>query len=654
MLACFPYPYPDELLYSVIARYDVRLGHCSTPLLERMVFGDWLSRAPELPTSLEHLAAQLPPGLPDTADTLIQQHTLFPYYAPFLPRERMLTILAAMKTPASHHPIYLVGGSTSSFRVSTLRFCPVCAAEERQRAGVCYWHRLHQLTSVCVCPDHQVFLEDSGIDAKKQNPWRYVAADEVIADVPPRPLNTADPHHHMLLNLAMDTAWLLEHPEWRPGRAELHSRYMHLLVQQGYASYTRRIRWEPLVEALEQHYPPALIALFWEPDSRGHVHWARLLRHAHTSVTDPYLHLLLMRFLGHTPQTIPEPPEHYHLPFGAGPWPCLNPVCPSYHHLVIEHCAVSIQQDKTRRPVGVFACTCGFTYRRHGPEQSPDECWQYTSIVAYGHVWDDWLRERWDDPNVLLKELARQLGIHPDAVRSQAYRLGCQFPRPGGRTTEPTQILVSPQPEDSSKVEQMREAWRQIAARDPERSVRQLSAEERRVYEWLLHHDRAWFEQSKEVLSFANKPRSLPRNGWDERDATYASQVSEIADDMRRCWPPVRASREAILRQLGASNTIRRNPSKLPKTVAALDEHSESQDACFQRKIWTAAEQCWQKQLRVPRYQFMLTAHIAVRQYHSQHKEMIDAALRYIETGDEQLKPPEFRSNPDQAVLVEP
>jgi hypothetical protein len=170
----------------------------------------------------------------------------------------------------------------------------------------------------------------------------------------------------------------------------------------------------------------------------------------------------------------------------------------------------------------------------------------------------------------------------------------------------------------------------------------------------LLHHDRAWFEQSKEVLSFANKPRSLPRNGWDERDATYASQVSEIADDMRRCWPPVRASREAILRQLGASNTIRRNPSKLPKTVAALDEHSESQDACFQRKIWTAAEQCWQKQLRVPRYQFMLTAHIAVRQYHSQHKEMIDAALRYIETGDEQLKPPEFRSNPDQAVLVEP
>jgi hypothetical protein len=41
------------------------------------------------------------------------------------------------------------------------------------------------------------------------------------------------------------------------------------------------------------------------------------------------------------------------------------------------------------------------------------------------------------------------------------------------------------------------------------------------------------------------------------------------------------------------------------------------------------------------------------RQYHSQHKETIDAALRYIETGDEQLKPPEFRRHPDQAVLVE-
>lgn len=247
---------------------------------------------------------------------------------------------------------------------------------------------------------------------------------------------------------------------------------------------------------------------------------------------------------------------------------------------------------------------------------------------------------------MLLKELARQLGVSPEAVKSHAHRLGCQFPRPGGWATEPAQMLVPPQPEYNSKVEQMREAWRQIVARDRERSIKQLSAEERRVYEWLLHNDRAWFEQSKEALSFATKRRrASPNDDWAERDATYASQVSEIADDMRRCWPPVRPSREVILRQLGASNTIRRNPSKLPKTVAALDEHSESQGAFVQRKIWTADEQCWQKQVRLSRYQFMLTAHIAVRQYHSQHKEMIDAALRYIETGDEQLKPPEFRQS---------
>jgi hypothetical protein len=74
-------------------------------------------------------------------------------------------------------------------------------------------------------------------------------------------------------------------------------------------------------------------------------------------------------------------------------------------------------------------------------------------------------------------------------------------------------------------------------------------------------------------------------------------------------------------------------------------EQSESKEAFIQRKIWTVAEQCWQEQIRVSRKQFMRTAHIHARQYHSQHKEMLDAALRYIETGNEQLKPPEFRQS---------
>jgi hypothetical protein len=655
MLTLFPDPYPDELLYSVLARYSVRLPCLSPRAMEHMVFGDWMSRAPELPTSLEHLAKQLPPGLSYTADTLIQQHTLFPYYAPFLPRERIDRILNTMKNKdlALRHPILLLGTANVSLRMGHLHYCPVCVAQDRGRYGECYWHRLHQLTSVCVCPDHYVFLEDSGIDAIKQVPWRYIPADEIVSDRLPRPIDTADPHHQVLLDLATDTVWLLEHPEWRPGRADLHSRYVHLLAQQGYASYTQHIHWIPLVTDLEHRYPSALMAMFCAADTTGRTPWHRLLARVRQTIPGPYLHLLLMRFLGVSPAMLASSPNNYENPFGEGPWPCLNPVCPSYCHLVVEHCEIKIVYDKTRHPVGLFTCACGFAYRRRSPERLSDDRYRYDSVVAYGHLWEAHLREQWENSAVTLKALAQQFDMSPSSLSSHAYRLGCRFPRVGGRTDEPAYVLTQPQPVDTAKGEHMREVWQRIVAQNPERSVNQLNKEEKRVYRWLLQHDREWFNDYKTVSGFANKPNPNTCIDWNERDDTYALQVNEVAADIRQLSPPVRASHHAILQRASQPNIIRRDLSRLPKTASALVEQSESKEAFIQRKIWTAAEECRQERIRLSCNQFLHKAHVSSSTYAPPYKEMIDAALRYIETGDEQLKPPEFRRHPDQAVLVE-
>lgn len=81
----FPRLYPDELLYSGIARCRVHLGISNHKTLLHMAFGDSkVAAITDLPTHLAALANNT--GL-DTAN-VIMHHTLFPLYAPFIPAKR--------------------------------------------------------------------------------------------------------------------------------------------------------------------------------------------------------------------------------------------------------------------------------------------------------------------------------------------------------------------------------------------------------------------------------------------------------------------------------------------------------------------------------------------------------------------------------------
>ena len=79
----FPRLYPDELLYSAIARCRVHLGVDSHKSLLRELFGDTrVAAITDLPSHLESLASNI--GL-DAGDLAVN-HTLFPLYSPFIPQ----------------------------------------------------------------------------------------------------------------------------------------------------------------------------------------------------------------------------------------------------------------------------------------------------------------------------------------------------------------------------------------------------------------------------------------------------------------------------------------------------------------------------------------------------------------------------------------
>ncbi len=69
MIPCFPNPFPDELLYSVCARYSDRMQYSDKQFLNQELFGDKnLTTIFDLPSHLSHLISVLPPGYSYTVE----------------------------------------------------------------------------------------------------------------------------------------------------------------------------------------------------------------------------------------------------------------------------------------------------------------------------------------------------------------------------------------------------------------------------------------------------------------------------------------------------------------------------------------------------------------------------------------------------------
>lgn len=81
MIPVFPQPYPDEILYSVVARYHLISGNQLTRQTMDELFGlrkKTLSLA--IPQNLRILSER---ARMSSADQLLLEHTMFPYFMAF-------------------------------------------------------------------------------------------------------------------------------------------------------------------------------------------------------------------------------------------------------------------------------------------------------------------------------------------------------------------------------------------------------------------------------------------------------------------------------------------------------------------------------------------------------------------------------------------
>lgn len=301
MYAYFPETYPDESLYSVLARLRVHLGGLSSMQFQQWLHGRRRYRADfELMGGLDMLAANAFGASEKRLSKLIDEHTYLPYY---LRHHEPAAAEYFRQSFTNGHvkDIHIrLGINTFSVgRVKRLRFCAACLLCMQNLYGEYYWRRAHNLPGSLVCPDHGLPLQFSSIDITVAGDYDFVPADSTTClpnaftqlDLPSEVLALAH-------QISLKSAEFLDATLHYKSYAEWRQTYYVQIQSLGLARAGNRIDINKLDVAVNRIFGD--IYPFLEDslsDRRGCIFpFLRMLR-KHRSVFHPLNHALMQVFL---------------------------------------------------------------------------------------------------------------------------------------------------------------------------------------------------------------------------------------------------------------------------------------------------------------------------------------------------------------------
>ena len=181
MITYMPTIYPDELVYSWFCRYYVHSGCFSHKMALQELYckkSDYLNK--EFIGNLNNEAKeQIERIYP--MDKLVLDHTMYPQYARFIPLEQKRSALYRLShEPCDVHHLFCVLPRNEGEQY--LKFCPVCAREDREIYGEAYWHRKHQIRNMGICTKHKCRLKESSILAKSEQSFTFCPAESYIGN----------------------------------------------------------------------------------------------------------------------------------------------------------------------------------------------------------------------------------------------------------------------------------------------------------------------------------------------------------------------------------------------------------------------------------------------------------------------------------------
>ena len=588
MLGFFPALYPGELLYSAIARYQIRSGNLSPKLtIEELFNSRSITATADLPCGLDNLVKNLPPHSSITVDSLIQHHTLYPFYSPFLPPKRAKQIEISMRGIYGGDIHNKAGIMASAINTPNyFRFCPDCLQQDLNKYGETYWHRLHQVPGVLFCPIHKIALQNSEISFQGFNKHEYYGASPDNFRVDSVKNDYSEMISAKLITLSQDSLYLLKNNFPNRTLEWFTKRYQTLLIERGYANSTGRVKQKRLIDDFVffygQDFLQAIDSMVTYEDTSN---WLSQIVRKHRKVFHPIRHLLMIRFLTNSLDTFFQNNRQYR-PFGRTPWLCLNAAADHYLQPVITDLKVSHCLEN-KKPLGTFTCSCGMIYSRSGEDKTEEDKLRIGRVITYGQVWEDKLRELVEVKKLGLRVTARELKVDPNSIKRYVALLDLT---PSWTKNKPQVKSKKALSTDTKDIKQhKRDIWLNLQSKNPELSKTEIRKLAPDVYTWLYRHDRQWLNKNSPKLR--NPKASVNKVDWNVRDIEILIQVKNAVEQLLKEEKPVRITIGKVGVSLGFKGLFDKHLDKLSETKAYLELVTETvEDFQIRRIDWAIAE----------------------------------------------------------------
>ncbi|WP_436865818.1 TnsD family transposase [Bacillus fungorum] len=553
MLTFFTNPYPDELIYSAIARYHFYSGNidCKDTLEEvfqsrSVIPSVWVG------SHLAILAQQLCSNY--SVETILANHTIYPYYAMCLSKQRQQEIVQDVggDGQALYARLGMIAGSIC--RKLGLYYCPECTKSDVEQFGEPYIHREHQLQGVDYCPHHDMQLRKYPVDITSRIEYiRFELKNMNLSSI-----YKTDPFAEISIHLSKQAYKLLQLPLHKFSREDIKLKYRASLFELNLITVSNRVRQKELYQAFKNKFPKGFLEKYESTlNIADEYNWLKVItrntkRHVH-----PFRHLLMLYFLEQDIDDFVNQKAHVG-PFGVGPWSCLNKAATHYKESVIP--SVEVTRDfKSTALIGTFSCSCGFVYARKGPDMSLEDRFRIGRVKVFGEVWKSKLKQL-STRKLSTREIARELGVDSKTVK---------------RYLEGDEVVSNRvKMENKELFEQYKNEMIEGIRKFPNLSRTALRERFKKQYMFLYRHDKEWLMKNFPIKQ--KKPEPTQAVDWDKRDREYVVKIATLYKELLAKERPIRITVSAIGKRLGILANLDRHVDKLSQTKELLEEITES------------------------------------------------------------------------------
>lgn len=528
---------------------------------------------------------------------------------PFLPAGRADRIRQFMRSSVDGGAVYpLLGLLTTKLSLESIRYCPLCAQEDRKIYGEAYWHRLHQIPGVTACARHKLFLNDGYplprlIEDRNKH---FSTAEETVNLSLIQPLDLENADHLVHFRIAQDIEWLSQNNLNNLTLTDFNARYRYVLFNSRLLTFGGSVSLAKIKQVFNESFSEDLLQetacvvngkstwidrLFNNPDGSQH----------------PVRHLLFIQFCNYSLGDFVKLPTEIK-PFGKSPFPCLNPVAAHFKEPIVEKVVITNKQKSDTEISGTFYCDCGFVYRKFGRDEKGRRRFEFDRVIQFGDVWDNALKQVFEQGEPNFEETVKNFGVVERTLLRQIARLCLTNKYDSLKPKRLGKAIMSFEEIEEKRIV-FREEWLKMRKENPRLLRSKLRWVNENVHTWLYKNDKIWLRENYPKLKTNQTKYKLV--DWSKRDEEAAPKIKELAAQLESLpGRPIFVSKTILYRRLKIANLLSR-PQFVPKTMMALETYGETFEEYAFRRIEWGIEESVRKNNSINQFAFMKLTGVA-------------------------------------------